>query len=80
MNRSDLSRREQEVFDFIIEYMEASDISPSMRMICRSVNLASVSSAHRYVHSLIDKGWLKAARNHVGQILTYTPVRQDARE
>ena len=77
MNRSDLSPREQEVFDFILEYMDGCKFSPSMRMICKNVHLGSVSSAHRYVHSLIDKGWLKVTQNHMGQIVTYLPASEN---
>ena len=78
MNRSDLSQREQEVFDFILEYMEGCKFSPSMRMICKNVHLGSDTSAHRYVHSLVDKGWLEVTKNHAGQILTYTPIMRNA--
>lgn len=74
MYTNNLSVREQEVFRFIVEHIESNNISPSMRTICKNVHLGSVSSAHRYVHSLIDKGWLKVTKNNVGQILSYTPV------
>ena len=74
MYTNNLSVREQEVFRFIVEHIESNNISPSMRTICKNVHLGSVSSAHRYVHSLIDKGWLKVTKNNVGQIFSYTPV------
>ena len=56
MYTNNLSVREQEVFRFIVEHIGNNNISPSMRTICKNVHLGSVSSAHRYVHSLIDNG------------------------
>lgn len=58
MEKQTLTRKEQEVYSFILEYRRDMRFTPSMREIADGMGLNSVSTVHRHVHSLIDKGWL----------------------
>lgn len=52
-----MTRKEQVIYDFVILYREKMHFSPSMREIADGVGLYSVSTVHKHVHSLVDKGW-----------------------
>ena len=51
-----MTRKEQVIYDFVILYREKMHFSPSMREIAEGVGLHSVSTVHKHVHSLVDKG------------------------
>ena len=77
MNNSPLTLREKEVYEFIVGRINETRISPTMREIAEGVNLGSVSSVHRYVHSLIGKGRLFAYKTRAGQLQTILPVIEE---
>lgn len=77
MNNSMLTLREKEVFDYIVDQMNETQTSPTMREIAEGVNLGSVSSVHRYVHSLISKGRLFAFKTRTGQLQAIIPVTEE---
>lgn len=52
-----MTRREQVIYDYVIRYRAKMHFSPSMREIADGVGLYSVSTVHKHVHSLVDKGW-----------------------
>ncbi len=53
-----MTKREQDIYRFILEYRKEKRFSPSMRDIAAGVGLYSVSTVHVHVHKLMDKGWL----------------------
>ena len=60
---TDMTKKEQVVYDYIVWYRKAMGNSPSMWEIATGVGLHSVSTVHWHVHSLIDKGWLLSLDN-----------------
>ncbi|CAH1216005.1 hypothetical protein [Paenibacillus sp. JJ-223] len=53
-----LSRRQQDVYDFVRLYIENNGYGPSIREIADNLMMASVSTAHNHVEKLIRKGYL----------------------
>ena len=53
-----LSTRERNVLDFIIQYQNEHKCGPSLQEIADGIGVASRSSSHRYMTSLSSKGWL----------------------
>lgn len=51
-----LTKRQQQVFDFIESYIEAKGFGPTVREICEAVHLSSPSTVHVHLKSLEDKG------------------------
>lgn len=58
MKRTKITKREQDVYNYIVRYRREMHFSPSMRDIMTGIGLHSVSTVHRHVHSLIEKEWL----------------------
>ena len=58
MEKIKMTRREQDVYDYILEYRKEKRFSPSMREIAEGIGLHSASTVHVHVHNLVDKGWL----------------------
>ncbi len=55
----DLTKKQQEVFNFIKNYIEKNGYPPAVRDICKGVNLSSPSSVHAHINSLVEMGYLK---------------------
>ena len=53
----ELTDREREVLEYIRERM-TDNIPPTVREICRALDIRSTSSAHRYLKSLEAKGYI----------------------
>ncbi|MGF6357118.1 repressor LexA [Paenibacillus sp. 4624] len=53
-----LSRRQQDVYDFIRFFIEDNGYAPTIREIADGIMLASSSTVHSHVNSLIRKGYL----------------------
>jgi len=53
-----MNEKEKRVFDFVKQRVE-DGIPPSIREICSALDIASTSTAARYVNSLVDQGFLE---------------------
>lgn len=53
-----LRRRQQDVYDFVRLFIEEKGYSPTIREIAEGIMLASASTVHTHVNSLIRKGYL----------------------
>ncbi|WP_145047884.1 hypothetical protein [Paenibacillus xylanexedens] len=53
-----LTRRQQEIYDFIRLFIGDNGYSPTIREIADGIMLASSSTVHSHVNSLIRKGYL----------------------
>ena len=56
-----LTKKQREIFDFIVNFMEEHGFAPSYREIAEYFDLASVSTVHDHVRSLASKGYLKTS-------------------
>lgn len=77
LSKTKITEREYEILLFITKYTNANAVSPSMREIASGVQLASVSNAHRYVHSLMDKGLLKVITSPCGRVKSIMPQPEE---
>ncbi len=58
-SKSRLSRRQQQILEFIRESVEARGFPPSIREIGEAVGLSSSSTVHSHLRSLETKGYLR---------------------
>ena len=69
-----LTTRQQQVFDFIREYIEANGCPPTLREISAHIGTAGTVTAISHVGALEKKGYLRRRENSSrGIILTQTP-------
>ena len=59
MKKNNLSRKQNEILIFIKKFMAENKFSPSVRDICKGVNLNSPATVHVHLTNLIDKGVIK---------------------
>jgi SOS regulatory protein LexA len=62
MKTSDLTRRQQAVLNFIRAFVQEEGRSPTLAEIAKGVGSSAVSTIHKHVQHLMDKGFL--ARSH----------------
>ena len=63
------SRRKDEIFTFVKEYIAENGFSPSVREICKGVGLSSTSSVHRYLREMMEDGRISNAKNRPRTIM-----------
>ena len=54
-----LTRRQQEVLDYIATYRDSRGYSPSVRDIAHHFNLVSAAGVHKHIKALVTKGFLE---------------------
>lgn len=54
-----LTRRQREVFDFIRQFIEEHEYSPSLEEVARGLNLSSLATVHKHLSNLAEKGLIK---------------------
>ena len=59
MKSDNLSRKQNEILIFIKKFMAENKFSPSVRDICKGVNLSSPATVHVHLTNLINKGLIK---------------------
>jgi repressor LexA len=55
----ELTPKQRQVYEFIVEFTSTYGYPPSIREICASVNLKSPSSVHAHLKTLRDNGYIK---------------------
>ena len=50
------SQREDEILEFIKDFIASENMAPSVREICDGVGIRSTSTVHRYLHRLVEEG------------------------
>jgi len=63
-----LTKKQREIFDFIVGFMEEHGFAPSYREIAEYFDLASVSTVHDHVRALASKGYLKTSEGEARAI------------
>ncbi|MCS6951581.1 MAG: transcriptional repressor LexA [Bryobacterales bacterium] len=58
-----LTRRQKEVLDFIVRFIEENGYSPSYEEVARGLNLASLATVHKHIRALEAKHYLRCGRN-----------------
>ena len=59
MKNDNLSHKQNEILIFIKKFMAENKFSPSVRDICKGVNLNSPATVHVHLTNLINKGFIK---------------------
>jgi repressor LexA len=59
LDGSDLTERQREILDCIVEAVETRGFPPAVREICESVGLSSPSTVHAHLKTLEDLGYLR---------------------
>ena len=53
-----MTKRQSEIYEYIIGYMEKNLFSPTVREICEGVGLKSTSSVYSYLKKLEENGYI----------------------
>ncbi|MGH7501591.1 MAG: tRNA adenosine(34) deaminase TadA [Longimicrobiales bacterium] len=53
-----LTEREQQVLDYVVEYLQRNSFQPSIREIGKALGIRSTRSVSHLLHILSDKGWI----------------------
>jgi repressor LexA len=71
-----LSKRQKEVLDYVTAFVREHDYSPSLEEIARHFGLSSVSTIHRHVSNLIEKGLMTRGWNQNRSLLPVSIERR----
>lgn len=55
----DLTEREQKILDYLKKEIAEKGYPPTVREICRAVEIRSTSTAYKDINSLVEKGYMK---------------------
>ncbi len=58
-----LTKRQKQVLDFLAEFIAENHYSPSFEEIARNMNLSSVSTVHKHLQVLQEKGYIERSFN-----------------
>lgn len=59
MDGADLTKRQRDILDFIVETVEDRGFPPAVREICDAVGLSSPSTVHAHLSSLEELGYIR---------------------
>ena len=63
-----LTKKQQRLLDFISDYIDKNNVSPTYREIAAGLELKSVSSVAEHIDNLVARGVLKRSGDH-GRVL-----------
>ena len=58
-----ITKKQKLVLDYIKQYQAKNKFPPSVREICRALNLSSPATVHTHINNLTSKGYLKRCDN-----------------
>ena len=58
MLQAKMTKKEQEIYQFIVDYRKSYNSLPSLREISKGVNLYSHSTVSYHVNIMVEKGFL----------------------
>ncbi|MCU7960110.1 MAG: transcriptional repressor LexA [gamma proteobacterium symbiont of Bathyaustriella thionipta] len=58
-----LTRRQQQVYDFLLQQHHETDHAPTLDEICAHLGVSSRGSMHKHIQALIDAGLVEAPRH-----------------
>lgn len=69
-----LTERQQDTYDFIVQYIEQHDRSPLLSEVAQGIGLSSQGSVHNYIQALVNEGLIsRSVGRSRGLHLTKTP-------
>lgn len=60
-----LYKRQRQILEFIIQYIQKYDFSPSLLDIAKSIGVSSLATVHEHLESMIKKGVIRRSRGAV---------------
>ena len=69
MHNTDLTKSQQKALNFIERFFKNEGRSPTLHEIAKGVGLSSVSTVHKHVVNLIDKGFLERRKGYGNNIV-----------
>jgi repressor LexA len=73
-----ITRRQQEIYDFLVEHLEDFAYPPTLDELCSALGLSSKGSLHKQLQGLIDAGLIEPMNNQRRGIrLTANPELDD---
>ncbi|MDE3034083.1 MAG: transcriptional repressor LexA [Acidobacteriota bacterium] len=73
MKASDLTRRQQAVLTFVRTFLQEEGRSPTLSEIAKGVGSSAVSTIHKHVQHLVDKGFLARSHGRGNNIVVAVP-------
>ncbi len=77
-SRMSVTRRQREVLDFIISFVQRNGYSPSYEEIARGLELRSLATVHKHISNLQKKGLLQRSHNR-SRSIDIVPQRSKSR-
>jgi len=74
IDRSELTPKQQMIYDFIVSYYQKEGIFPSVREIGKGVGLSSTGTIQTHINKLIEKGFLQRDN---GKSRVFSLLRED---
>lgn len=59
-----ITARQREVYDWIVEFVEARGYSPTVRELCKAFGFASPTGAVCHLKPLQERGWISWVPHH----------------
>lgn len=75
MKPANLTKRQQAVLRFVHQFLEAEGRSPTLKEIAEGVGSSAVSTIHKHVQHLIEKGFLQRAHGSGNNIVPSLPAK-----
>ena len=65
MSKGNISKKQEEILEYIKSQILQRGFPPAVREICDAVNLKSTSSVHSHLETLEKNGYIRRDPNHV---------------
>jgi len=78
MKTSDLTKRQQAVLKFIRTFVQSEGRSPTLADIAKGVGSSAVSTIHKHVQHLMDKGFLVRSHGKGNNLVVATETSEEA--
>lgn len=78
MKTSDLTKRQQAVLKFIRTFVQAEGRSPTLADIAKGVGSSAVSTIHKHVQHLMDKGFLVRSHGKGNNLVVASGMEEEA--
>jgi repressor LexA len=75
MKASDLTKRQQAVLKFIRTFVQSEERSPTLAEIAKGVGSSAVSTIHKHVQHLMDKGFLVRSHGKGNNLVVATDMQ-----
>ena len=70
MAKEVLTKRQNQILEFIKIFIQKNQRAPTVREICKEFKFKSTNSAYQYINTLVKKGYLKKVHGARGVIIT----------